>query len=104
MKVSVYRCRAAFLVVPSCFLPSLEALNRYGEARLCGSIRLDGPVGAEVQAALQGREFVALDPGHPLVAPWLYDSGSVPAVEVPPEQSRRRTRYGRRRGDQPLTP
>ena len=66
MNISVYRCRATYLLVPPCFLPSMEAIATHGPARFRGTIRIEGPVYDALMRAMEDKAYVTLALDHPL--------------------------------------
>lgn len=66
MQMSVYRCRATYLLVPPCFLPSMEAVATYGPARFRGTMRIEGAVGDALMRAMEDAAYVTLALDHPL--------------------------------------
>ncbi len=66
MHVSVYRCREAYLLVPTCFLPSMEAIAAHGRARYRGTMRIIGPLVDALAAAMDARAYVTLALDHPM--------------------------------------
>lgn len=66
MNISVYRCRATYLLVPPCFLPSMEAIATHGPARFRGTIRVEGPVADALMRAMEDKAYVTLALDHPL--------------------------------------
>lgn len=66
MNVSVYRCRATYLLVPPCFLPSMEAVATHGPARFRGTILVEGPAADALMRAMEDKAYVALALDHPL--------------------------------------
>jgi hypothetical protein len=66
MNISVYRCRATYLLVPPCFLPSMEAIATHGPARFRGTLRVDGPVADALMRAMEDKAYVTLALDHPM--------------------------------------
>lgn len=66
MHVSVYRCREAYLLVPTCFLPSMEAIAVHGPARYRGTMRIAGPIVDALIASMDARAYVTLALDHPM--------------------------------------
>ena len=66
MNISVYRCRATYLLVPPCFLPSMEAIALHGPARYRGTIRVEGPIADALMRAMEDKAYVTLALDHPL--------------------------------------
>jgi hypothetical protein len=66
MHVSVYRCRKAYLLVPTCFLPSMEAIATHGPARYRGTMHVTGLVVESVIASMDARAYVTLALDHPM--------------------------------------
>lgn len=78
MQVSVYRCREAYLLVPTCFLPSMEAIARHGPARFRGTMRISGVVVETLVASIDASDYVTLALDHPLTASPDFPGGLVP--------------------------
>ena len=66
MNISVYRCRATYLLVPPCFLPSMEAIATHGPARFRGTLRVEGPVADALMRAMEDKAYVTLALDHPM--------------------------------------
>ena len=66
MNISVYRCRATYLLVPPCFLPSMEAIAMHGPARFRGTMRVEGPIADALMRAMEDKAYVTLALDHPL--------------------------------------
>jgi hypothetical protein len=66
MQVSVYRCREAYLLVPTCFLPSMEAIAVHGPARYRGTMRIGGALVDALVASMDARAYVTLALDHPM--------------------------------------
>ena len=66
MNISVYRCRATYLLVPPCFLPSMEAIAAHGPARYRGTIRVEGAVADALMRAMEDKAYVTIALDHPL--------------------------------------
>jgi hypothetical protein len=66
MHVSVYRCREAYLLVPTCFLPSMAAIAVHGPARYRGTMRITGPIVDALVETLDARAYVTLALDHPM--------------------------------------
>lgn len=66
MNISVYRCRATYLLVPPCFLPSMEAIATHGPARFRGTIQVEGPIADALMRAMEEKAYVTLALDHPL--------------------------------------
>lgn len=66
MHVSVYRCREAYLLVPTCFLPSIEATAVHGPARYRGAMHITGPLVDALVASMDARAYVTLALDDPM--------------------------------------
>ena len=66
MNISVYRCRTTYLLVPPCFLPSMEAIALHGPARYRGTIQVEGPIADALMRAMEDKAYVTLALDHPL--------------------------------------
>ncbi|WP_159015654.1 hypothetical protein [Cognatiluteimonas profundi] len=66
MHVSVYRCREAYLLVPTCFLPSMEATAVHGPARYRGTMRISGAIVDALVASMDAKAYVTLALDHPM--------------------------------------
>lgn len=66
MHVSVYRCREAYLLVPTCFLPSMEATAVHGPARYRGTMRITGPIVDALVASMDAKAYVTLALDDPM--------------------------------------
>lgn len=66
MNIAVYRCRATYLLVPPCFLPSMEAIATHGPARFRGNLQVEGPVADALMRAMEDKAYVTLALDHPM--------------------------------------